>query len=135
MTARRSKDPDGQHPRHSPPSEPLRPGMMLNSVIVGPPITGLVGTWSDDGSRLWRLEDPHVTGLIGRGLLARTEIEPDRYREAGWLSSGGGPLLQRRRAAPDGSVEAATASLTPAGTEDLTRVGRDRAWEEFARWL
>jgi hypothetical protein len=119
----------------TPLSGTLRPGAMLNTVILGPPIAGLVRTWSDDESRLWQIDDAEMAALIGQGLIARTEIEPGRYREAGFLSSAGDLLLQRRVVAPDGVVEGFPVSLRAAREEDWIRVGPDRAWGEFSEWL
>ncbi|MGH3473651.1 MAG: hypothetical protein ACRDOT_01910, partial [Aeromicrobium sp.] len=71
----------------------LEPGTVLTTAVLGPCVGGVVRTWTDAGSRLWAPEDPAaLRELMGRGLLARTMIGPDRYREVGLLDDASGSL-------------------------------------------
>lgn len=56
------------------------------SVELSPVTGGLLRTWTDTGSRLWQVWGGDVLEeSMGRGRLARTEVEPQRYREVGLL--------------------------------------------------
>ena len=72
---------------------PLEPGAVLTTTVLGPCVGGVVRTWTDAGSRLWTPDDPAaLRDLMGRGLLARTIVGPDRYREVGLLDEATGAL-------------------------------------------
>lgn len=85
-----------------------RPVAVVVSVEFSPVTGGLLRTWSDDGSQLWQVwGGDGLAQMMGRGQLARTEVEPDRYREVGLLeqpsdttSEGTGRLLLPARWQP-----------------------------------
>jgi hypothetical protein len=78
------------------------------SVELSPVAGGLLRTWSDAGSQLWQVWGGDVLAdMMGRGQLARTEVEPRRFREVGLLeqpsestSGGTGRLLLPARWQP-----------------------------------
>lgn len=71
----------------------LEPGAVLATAVLGPCVGGVVRTWTEAESRLWSPEDPSaLRELMGRGLLARTQIGPDRFREVGLLDAASGTL-------------------------------------------
>ena len=59
---------------------------VLVSVELSPVTGGLLRTWSDTGSQLWQVWGGQgLAEVMGRGQLARTEVEPNRFREVGLL--------------------------------------------------
>jgi hypothetical protein len=61
------------------------------SVELSPVTGGLLRTWSDAGSQLWQVWGGDVLAeRMGRGQLARTEVEPHRFREVGLLEQPSG---------------------------------------------
>lgn len=72
---------------------PLEPGAFLTTAELGPCVGGVIRTWAGGDSRLWAPRDPAaLRALMGRGLLARTVVGPDRYREVGLLDAASGAL-------------------------------------------
>ena len=56
------------------------------SVELSPVAGGLLRTWTGTGPQLWQVwGGDALEDALGRGLLARTEVEPGRYREIGLL--------------------------------------------------
>lgn len=83
--------PDGTGRHHRRMS--LEPGAVLATAVLGACVGGVVRTWTDAGSRLWTPADPPaLRELMGRGLLARTMVGPERYREVGLLDADSGTL-------------------------------------------
>jgi hypothetical protein len=91
-----------------PPITEGRLVVVVVSVELSPVTGGLLRTWSDGGSQLWQVwGGDGLAEMMGRGQLARTEVEPDRYREVGLLeqpsdttSEGTGRLLLPARWQP-----------------------------------
>ncbi|RVW01815.1 hypothetical protein EF834_14055 [Rhodococcus spongiicola] len=66
--------------------------------MISPVAGGLIRTWTSEGSRLWSVEDPDwLSGVLGRGLVGRTPMPNDRFREAVFLNSDDGTLLVQSR--------------------------------------
>lgn len=92
------------------------------SVESSPLSGGLLRTWSSTGSQLWQVWDGEVLeDAVGRGRLARTEVEPGRFREVGLLEqlseaagAGSGRLLLPARWQSGGGAGSST---------DLTMLG------------
>jgi hypothetical protein len=84
---------------------------LVVSVELSPVSGGLLRTWSDESSQLWQVWGGDVLAeMMGRGQLARTEVEPRRFREVGLLekpsdttSKGTGRLLLPARWQPSGA--------------------------------
>lgn len=56
------------------------------SVELSPLAGGLLRTWTATGSQLWQVWDGDaLEDAVGRGRLARSEVEPGRFREVGLL--------------------------------------------------
>lgn len=56
------------------------------SVELSPLAGGLLRTWTATGSQLWQVWDGGaLEDAVGRGRLARSEVEPGRFREVGLL--------------------------------------------------
>ena len=111
----------------------LRAGSVMSTVMVSPVVAGCVRTWGDDdGSLLWQVDDPvGLSALFGRGLTARSEVEPGRLREVGLLDSDSGALLVPKRFTVGGEVESTAFSVRPVTEEPE----RDRQWRDFTDWL
>ena len=91
---------------------------VVASVELSPAVDGLVRTWGDGASQLWQVDDAAaLEAAIARGRLARTEVEPRRFREVGLLErptapGGEGRLLLPARLRPDAPPVAATGSAS-----------------------
>lgn len=120
------------------------------AVELSPLVGGLLRTWTGTGSRLWQVSGGDLLQeSVGRGQLARTEVESGRFREVGLLEdpSGSGPpgmgrlLLTARW--QSGSKGASSMDLrmigepvllAPLADDDLTGHG-DQLWTSFVGHL
>jgi hypothetical protein len=119
------------------------------SVELSPVTGGLLRTWTDTASQLWQVSGGALEDSMGRGQLARTEVEPRRYREIGLLekpsdsalSSSGRLLLPARW--QTSSTEASSTDLvlvgeplhlSPVADADLS-AHADRLWSTFVAHL
>lgn len=127
--------------------------MNLESVEIGPVVGGLVTLWDTLGSTLWHVEDDTLRQRLGQGLVARTLVEPDRYREVGLvpvdarddLTATTTLLLPARyghsSTASDSALTISDSELTMEATEvGLSRCGPDQltdpdGWPALADWL
>lgn len=113
------------------------PGDHLATAMLSPPVLGAVRTWNG-ASVLWLLPPGRELDWsdIGRGALARTEVEPGRYREVGLLSDRGALVLLDRHgthlAMGLSSQDAQTLPLRPAN--ELPG-DASTAWHAFGSWL
>ncbi len=110
---------------------PLEPGAVLTTAELGPCVGGVIRIWTEAGSTLWTPEDPAaLRDLLGRGLLARTRVGPDRYREVGLLDAASGALALVPRFPSSTDADGVTlegqvvslheaASATDSATEDF----------------
>ena len=120
------------------------------SVELSPVAGGLLRTWTGTGSQLWQVwGDDILEDTVGRGLLARTEVEPGRYREIGLLEepADAGPTSTGRLLLPArwqaGRSESPSMDLelvgdplllSPVADDDLA--GReDQLWPSFVARL
>ncbi len=72
----------------------IEPGQTFEVVQLSPCVGGLVRTWGSRASRLWSVRQPGaLASAMGRGLIARTEREQNRYREVGLLNEDAGLLI------------------------------------------
>lgn len=91
----------------------MRPGSTLTTVMLGPVVSGVVRLWSDAGPSLWTVEDPEgLAALLGRGLVARTPMPDDRFREAALLDDAGRTLIVQERFRSGDGVNAHVFTLT-----------------------
>ncbi|MFC9787426.1 hypothetical protein [Rhodococcus sp. NPDC127528] len=85
----------------------LAVGATLTTAMISPVAGGLVRTWTETDSALWAVDDPAgLTGLLGRGLVARTAVPDNRFREAVLLDAAAGTLVVQNRFADGREVEA-----------------------------
>lgn len=114
------------------PSPPLKPNTMLTIAQLSPVIGGCVRTWVEDQPLTWRVDQPDVLGnLLGRGQVARTQVEERRFREVGFLSEDSGSLLVPGRMWNGGEVSGATFQLERAAPGQSV----PEQWAEFSLWL
>lgn len=120
---------------------PVDVGDILETALVGPLVGGVVPLWTDGGRVLWEPDDPDsIRSVLACGQLARTEREPDRYREVAMVSRTSGTVMLLPRmsasAAYGGELTSQArvfaAELKPA--ERVPEATKDE-WFEFARWL
>ncbi|WP_245816069.1 hypothetical protein [Rhodococcus maanshanensis] len=105
----------------------LEAGASLVTAMLSPVSGGLVRTWTEDGTRLWSVDDPDgLSELLGRGLIARTSVPDDRFRETVLLDAAAGTMLVLERipgsaentegAGRSGSATRSAPSATPGPT-------------------
>ncbi|MFI6431456.1 hypothetical protein [Rhodococcus oryzae] len=76
----------------------LEVGASLATAMLSPVSGGLLRTWTEDGTRLWSVDDPDgLSDLLGRGLIARTSVPDERFRETVLLDAEAGTLLVQGR--------------------------------------
>lgn len=115
----------------------LATGDALSTVLLSPPILGTIRTWNG-APALWALPSgrEHDWHVIGRGVLARTEVGPHRYREVALLSTTGMLVLLDRHGShvPMGYSSHDAQTLSLRGTTHLPG-DPQTAWQAFASWL
>jgi hypothetical protein len=90
----------------------LQPGYVLETVLVGYPVASVVSLWHDDAtSSTWRIQNSEsLTQHMAIGGVARSEVVPNRFREAGLFNPDTETLLlPQRYPDPDGNMVAAPA--------------------------
>ncbi|MCY4666773.1 MAG: hypothetical protein OXC29_02140, partial [Rhodococcus sp.] len=99
----------------------------LEPVLISPVVGGKIRTWSEDETRLWSVDDPAALGaLLGRGLVARTTLPDNKFREVAFLDTQTQALtVQPRFASPDSTALAAPFKLTEASAPTSD------AWEDL----
>lgn len=109
----------------------LQPGSTLGTAMLSPVLAGHLRTWVNDQTILWQVDDPdRLAHMLGRGAVARTEVEPGRYREVGLLDPSG-TLLLPDRFTTDGDSVAHPFTLRRAPTEPDPQ----RQWHDLEHWL
>ncbi|MEO3761040.1 hypothetical protein ABGB19_22495 [Mycobacterium sp. B14F4] len=102
----------------------LGAGDVVETAMLSLCAGGLVRTWTDGGSRLWRVREAALLhSLQGTGAIGRTLREEGRFREVGMLCEERGTLLLQSRfpVQVDGdevAIEANLLNLEPAGAPD-----------------
>ncbi len=70
----------------------------MSTVMLGVVVSGVLQVWTDNGAQLWTVEDPDgLSVLLGRGLVARTPMPDDRFREAALFDENSRTLLVQER--------------------------------------
>src|SRR5579862_6810155 len=102
----------------------LQAGSELEAVLLSGPYDGLLRVWRSDGrAEVRHLENaaPEFRDSIGRGVLARTSPEQNRYREVALLDTTADVIafMGRAKIHPDGTVAEtpATTVLAPKAAE------------------
>lgn len=73
-------------------------GTTLTTAMISPVSGGLIRTWTELESRLWSVEDADgLRQITGRGLIGRTAVPDNRFREAALLDPEGGTLIVQSR--------------------------------------
>jgi hypothetical protein len=100
----------------------LQPGHILETVLVGYPVGGVVSLWYDDGtSSSWQAQDSQLLArYLAIGTLARSEVVPNRFREAGLFNPNTHTLVLPHRY-PDRHGDMAAVTVT------LKSISRDQA--------
>ena len=113
------------------PAAPLKPGTIATVAQVSPVVGGLVRTWVNDEPVTRSVDEPGaLRGQLGRGQVARTQVDDGRFREVAAVSADGA-LLVHGRYNTGGRTTGAVYELRRTG-----RVGVEQAhWAEFEAWL
>ncbi|HTP26179.1 MAG TPA: hypothetical protein VMK12_11025 [Anaeromyxobacteraceae bacterium] len=110
--------------------------------MFSPVIGGMVRLWVGEEAQVWRIDDPEsLRSMLGQGGVARTGIEPRRFREVGLLQRSSGTLFVPERPmageAASGETDDICARARPfvvtPGTAVRETSGED--WREFHTWL
>ena len=114
---------------------PIAVGSALQSVVLGPPIGGLIATWDECNQRsFWLVDDiGRLDGTLGQGNVARAPIDEDEYREAGFIDESQAVLvLPARWSDGAGNRPTEVFHLTSVDGPDPSV---DWEWPAFQRWL
>lgn len=78
----------------------LEVGASLVVAMLSPVAGGMIRTWTESETRLWGVDKPaELSGLLGRGAIARTAVSDNLFREVGLLDADTGRLVVQGRAA------------------------------------
>lgn len=112
----------------------LAEGQLLETVLLGQPFAGYIAIWDRQNAvSYWRIEDPDaLTDRLGRGVTARSEVLPQRFRESAALNLETGALvLLDRFIDADGNGAGEHVALHRATAEDAhAAADEDDPW----RW-
>lgn len=119
------------------PSGPVATGDVMHTVLIGLPIGGYVPLWHNKSVSYWRMSDPNaVRSRLGVGIESRTEIDNQRFREAGMFSPDRNVLLLMNRYRDGtGNLGGTSTQLIPATEEEAFRAVDDRAMSDFSSWI
>lgn len=109
----------------------IEPGATLVLAMISPVAGGLIRTWTETESRLWSVADAAALGqLVGRGMIARTEVSDKLFREVALLDAATGTLVvQQRFGNESGQLPARAFQLTaPAPPQN-------NPWDDFQDFL
>lgn len=89
----------------------------LEPALISPVSGGMVRTWTETETQLWRVDDPDaLASILGRGQIARTVLPDNRFREVVQLDAKAGTLFVQPRfaapAQPGGEMELLTKPFT-----------------------
>jgi hypothetical protein len=116
----------------------LLPGTMLETVLLGSMRGDVLRIWRADGEAECRaVQDPDaLAGVLGRGLLARTSSEPNRFREVALLDATSGVMLLTRRGHLRPGADQVSAEAAAVQTHPCSAPPPDEAmWKAWARWV
>jgi hypothetical protein len=100
--------------------------------MLSPVVDGEIRIWTDQGHALWRVHEPErLAAAMGKGAVARTGVEPNRFREVGLLMKSGTLLLPARMTPGQKPIKAGSFELSRAPGRADSQTQRN----EFARWL
>jgi hypothetical protein len=104
----------------------LHPGDELETVLLSAFCDGCLRLWRSEGTSAVRRVEEEATAVqvLGRGVIARTRSEPNRYREVGLLNANRQVLsFPERMIAKEGTSSARTVlSILSCFTCDGARV-------------
>lgn len=110
----------------------------LEAAMVSPVVAGYLRLWTSSESSTWRVDDAAgAMSLLGRGRVARTGVERDRYREVGIFDREAGVLLlpERLRAPAAGSSEVLAAAKAFSVSRAQMPPGEPEHWRALHDWL
>ncbi|NUT94333.1 MAG: hypothetical protein HOY78_20155, partial [Saccharothrix sp.] len=109
----------------------------ITTVVPGIPMAGYLPLWIDGECTFWRMTDPgRVLGLLGHGVLARTPLAENRFRDAVGLDRESGTLtLFSRFRGDDGGIAADIARLEPVGGQEAHEALTAETLTEAFRWV
>lgn len=116
----------------------MESGQVLMTALVSPVIDGRLSTWVED-RRVWEVDDAgELAGLIGRGLLARTSLEPKRFREVAMIDEDAKTLAavgRRYLGSSEPSEATAPAKIFRLREAAPAESDTGRAWADLAEFL
>lgn len=119
----------------------MHAGDMLSPVLLGPVVEGRVSTWLDDDLFVvWDAGSQADTlgALLAHGAVARTLVEPDRFRETAMLDVANGTLtvLERVFVRDDDGSQVVNTAVHPFKLQARAEPEpTDDVWIAFANWL
>ncbi|WP_156758219.1 hypothetical protein [Actinokineospora pegani] len=116
----------------------VQSGTMLEVVALGLPVAGFLPLWHDDGrATYWRVESPRqLLDRLGQGIVSRTEIDTQRFREVAAVDMVSGTmLLMDRFRNAEGGVAGESVKLHQATEEQARAAATAEARAELYAWL
>ncbi|MEJ2855683.1 MULTISPECIES: hypothetical protein [unclassified Saccharothrix] len=112
-------------------------GATITTVVPGIPMAGYLPLWIDGECTFWRMTDPgEVLGRLAHGVLARTPLADNRFRDVVGLDRESGTLtLFSRFRADDGGDAAEIAQLEPVGGQEAHEALTAETLTEAFRWV
>jgi hypothetical protein len=116
----------------------LNAGDVLGNVLLGCLLQDVVVVWTGDGARhFFSVEEPErLSGLLAKGIAARTSPEPGRFRETALLNSEENLLLLAGRlfeSTGGASVSAPAANFRVKACDEPSP--DEALWTATSRWL
>lgn len=107
----------------------------LTTAMISPVVGGLIQTWTATESRLWSVEDSAgLSALLGRGLIGRTPMPDNRFRETVLLDVENGTLVVQERYV-NGSVGDSVELTATVFRLGFPARGNANPWTDLQRFL
>ncbi|XVV07192.1 hypothetical protein ACQPW3_18120 [Actinosynnema sp. CA-248983] len=112
-------------------------GSTITTVVPGIPMAGYLPLWVDGECTFWRMAEPgEVLGKLAHGVLARTPLADNRFRDVVGLDRESGTLtLFSRFRGDDGGVPADIVQLEPVGGQEVHEALTAETLTEAFRWV
>lgn len=120
------------------PPVPGAIGDVMSTVLVGLPLGGHIAMWQDEGPvSYWRVIGPlPLRDRLGHGALARSEVAPRRFREAGLFNAENAVLfLPDRYRTADGQASGVTVQLEPVAPEVARMAAGQDDFVALFQWI
>ncbi|HUQ54576.1 hypothetical protein [Lentzea sp.] len=90
----------------TPPPPPVAPGQRLMTALPSLPVKNFVGLQIGEQTTFWRMSDPKLGEMLGRGAMGRSPLTDTRFRDMLLIDTETGEVMIPDRYTTDGNMTA-----------------------------